>query len=301
VSFLERKTGTRGLALAGKNPLALARPAQSESYAALCRDGKRHWIGFWDFDWEELKRVSLAARPDPTAVFSPDGRMLLAAGKDGSISLLDLLTGAEVLRIPGVASTVAMSPDGRTFASGSYDGTVSLWDLTTLFAPAGRSSEDLLRDLKGADSAKAFRAQWALVAGGDTTVRMLRPHWEVPFDRPKAIRLLADLDARSYAVRNRATAELARMGPGLTPLLVEQLQKPPSLESRRRLEQLLRECRRLEMPPENLWRFRAIALIEQIGTGEAQREVTRMAASAPGWLLLRETRLALKRLQSRSP
>ncbi len=67
-----------------------------------------------------------------TAVFSPDGRYLLAGGHDPGVAyLLDAATGKEVRQFVGHTGnieSVAFSPDGRTVLTGGEDGTARLWN-----------------------------------------------------------------------------------------------------------------------------------------------------------------------------
>ena len=67
-------------------------------------------------------------------VFSPDGAILASGSSDGTIRLLDFVTGKELKKLEGRGSYIesnAFSPDGATLASGRGDGIIKLWDVVT--------------------------------------------------------------------------------------------------------------------------------------------------------------------------
>lgn len=66
--------------------------------------------------------------------FSPDAQRVLSALRDGTVTLTDLATGAEIHHFEGhtdIARSVVFTPDGTKGLSASLDGTIIVWDLTT--------------------------------------------------------------------------------------------------------------------------------------------------------------------------
>ncbi|KAK6499548.1 hypothetical protein TWF506_004177 [Arthrobotrys conoides] len=93
----------------------------------------------WEISWVESEWSALLQRLGGhtswvmDVIFSPDGKTLVSASRDGSIKLWDPATGRLLQNLEGHVSVraVAFSPDGKTIASGLDDKTVRLWNAGT--------------------------------------------------------------------------------------------------------------------------------------------------------------------------
>jgi hypothetical protein len=114
-------------------------------------------------------------------------------------------------------------------------------------------------------------------------------------------RLVADLDADTFAVREAATRELAALGDVAAPALRAALASGPSAEMRVRAERLLRQ---LEAPVPSAARLRGargVAVLEHAGTAEARRLLESLAKGTPEAPLTREAGAALARMTRPAP
>jgi hypothetical protein len=125
--------------------------------------------------------------------------------------------------------------------------------------------------------------------------RRLRPFREPELKQLR--RWVADLDSDSFATRTQATAHLRCFPAEWEPFLRDALEDKLSLEAHKRLEAVLREARKITWPAGMLRRLRAVQLLEEIGTAEAQRTLTEIARGLPRARLTTEARRALQRLR----
>src|SRR5262249_54538840 len=116
---------------------------------------------------------------------------------------------------------------------------------------------------------------------------------------PEIARLIGELNSDRFPVRQRATQELEREGMRAEPALRQALAGHPSLELRRRGEQLLDKLERLPLSAERLAQSRALALLERAGTSQARELLATLAGGAPEARLTREAQAALRRLAQR--
>jgi RNA polymerase sigma factor (sigma-70 family) len=246
----------------------------------------------------------------PFAVaFSHDGRVLASNPSGAKIALWDLRTGKELTKFDGHQGgivSLAFSAEDRRLISGSLDSTVLVWDTSRYAARSGPATgkleagtaEKLWADLLGEDAERAFSAVQALWAAPADAVALLKQQLRpVPAIEPGRIdKLLANLDAKSFAAREQAAAELEMLGDLVKPAARQAIAKGSTLEVRQRLEKLLAKLRVRPASAETLATLRGMEVLEYVGTQEARLVLRSLAGGAPGVRQTEEARLALQRL-----
>jgi RNA polymerase sigma factor (sigma-70 family) len=199
------------------------------------------------------------------------------------------------------AGCLAFSPDGLRLATGLPDSTILLWDVRLPEAAVNLLSAKELNarwaDLADADAAKAWEAVDRLAAAPKEALAFLRgrvkPYPTAAADVTR--KLLADLDSDSFEIREAAVKRMKELGPQAEPALRAALQAKPSLEQRRRIEELLADLAKILLPPtaEELRQLRALILLERIGSTEARRLLAEVAKGPESTRLTRQARAAL--------
>jgi RNA polymerase sigma factor (sigma-70 family) len=242
--------------------------------------------------------------------FSPDGKSLASAGADRAVRLWEVMTGKERWRFDGHGHKVAtgvFSRDGKQLATGSADTTVLIWNLT---APAGLPArsplsapelDGLWADLAGEDAHRAYSAIYGLAGAPAQALPLLRDRLRPIADAPpgQLKQLITTLDSPQFEQRETARQELLALDNQALPALREALQGKPSLEQRRRIEQILNDLR-VVRAPEVLRPLRAVEVLERIASAEAREILERLARGAPEARLTQETKAALHRLAHRA-
>jgi WD40 repeat protein len=165
-----------------------------------------------------------------------------------------------------------------------------------------KEMELLWDSLAGDDAGKAYRAIWDLVAAKDAGVHFLREHLPpvTPADAQRVSQLLAELDDRQFGTRAKAARELEKLGSLARPAMREALAGKPSLEARRRLEELLSKLEGPVTDSESLRAIRAVEVVEHAGTSASKELLKSWSGGAPGSRLTQEAKDSLQRLQKRA-
>ena len=282
----------------------------SDDGRSLFAAGSDSTIRLWELVTRQPRRTFTIPSIRITAVaFSPDGRVLALGGADGTVRLWDTEAGTERQVFHGHRGAITMlafAARAPRLASASRDTTALLWDLTGLRKAETPSPLDL--------SAREMEALWESLAGDAPTafeaLRKLRraPGQTVPYLRARLrkvranfAQMLVDLDSDDYQIRTQALRDLSRFGRVAEKSLRRALENKPSLEVRRRIEQLLEEMPdgpdKVRADPREV---RAVELLEDIGSGEARRVLQALADGLEESELSQEARASLGRLAHRS-
>lgn len=298
----------------GKELRRISRPGANSHFAprdlAFSPDGRLLVAGMhdenvvcvWDvrtgkpamtFTWvAQLRPKPWQPSPTPgiySLAFSPDGKTLAVMCSDLRLRLVEVLTGTIRAERQIHARKVIFSPGGRRLVALGYNHPRTDIEVLDWRAPrespagrlSGRTLERLWLELEKADAAVGHRAIVALAAAPDQAVellgRRLRPVEAV--DKPTLSRLTAGLDDEDFDVRQRASAELRRLGHQAEAALRAALADRPSPELRGRVLALLKD---LEKGGARRRRyFRAVEALELIGTPAAFRVLEKLAQGDP--------------------
>jgi WD40 repeat protein len=238
--------------------------------------------------------------------FSPDGRVLAAGRVDLSVTVWDTARDAELARLRGhrdAISGLAFTADAGALVSGSWDSTALVWDASGLLKqpralkPLSEAALEAAWQALSGDASAAHPKVWALIRAPDQAVPLLKKRIR-PVNAPGKTpeQMIAELESPRYAVRQQATADLARLGERARLPLMKALAKKPLLETQRRIEGLLLKLEGAQIPPAEVRVLRALEVLEHIGTPEARRILENVARGERTARITIEARAALDRL-----
>jgi WD40 repeat protein len=231
-------------------------------------------------------------------VFSADGRTLYTASYDRCVRLWEVRTGRLIHEGEGHTGWVwglALSPDEKTLASCSVDTKLLCWDLTGLGRPAtstvrlsAKQLETHWNELASRDAGAAYRAVCALAADPNHSLPLLQKRLTASRMRgvsdAQIAAMIKNLDADNFPTREKASADLEKVGVRALSALKKTLNNPPSLEVKRRIERLLVRLDPTELPAEDLIAMRGVQALEYIGSREAKRLLEQLSRAEAGRL-----------------
>lgn len=238
--------------------------------------------------------------------FSADGAVLATGSNNGHVQLSEVATGKRLHNCAGhrgAVVAVAFAGGASTIISAGVDGTALVWDFPDLLQ-VGRTKvvelssqqvQGLWRDLASDDARRAYEAVETLSRAPAQAVSFLREQ-VTPISVEKMTRRIKELDSDDYTVRIRAVNDLAEMGKFAESALRKLLAAKPSLEARRRAEELLGLLDNPWAITEYLRVLRAVEVLENIGTEPARQALQVLAEGAAEAMLTREAKAALTRL-----
>jgi len=241
---------------------------------------------------------------------SRDGLLLAVAQGNARIAIWSVRTGrklGERIGHRGGITALEFLPDRKHLLSGGTDGVAFLWELDDVIAAAGAERRavrpadlpDLWRELADDDAARAHEAIFALIDAGDATAALLAEHLK-PVTAPSTAeigRWVAELNHNRFAVRQRASAALAALGPSSEPALRKALAESTDDEARARLTQLLAKFDEAGFRDADALRtLRAVDVLERLATPAAVAVLKKLASGSPQATLTRRAAAALKRL-----
>jgi RNA polymerase sigma factor (sigma-70 family) len=240
---------------------------------------------------------------------SADGRQLFVGSNDGSVVAYETLTGQMRQRLEGYHGLImdlAGSKDGRRLIAGGSGLYALEWDIslagTAPASPAPPPAEqaklwDQLAAIKPEVSLPAMRR---LAAHPEAAVALLRgvlkPAPSGP-DDGLLDRLVADLGARKFKVRDQASRQLDQLGETAVPGVKARLAKVSDAEVQTRLMRFLARHDSLTPTPELVREARSLEILEQIDTAPALALLKELAGGGANMPRTRTAAEALRRLQ----
>jgi WD40 repeat protein len=270
----------------------------------------RHTFGMKQPPPEEASTGVGPLLPQPAGsrlAFSPNGNSLAHGNRAGMVHVWDIVTGKELAAFKGhtaAVNAIAFSANGKTVASASEDSTALMWDIAKLKRPTlpakALTPDDLdkcWQALGESNAEKAFDAIRDLVVAPRDSIPFLKDRLKPasPLDMKFIEQLFGQLDDPEFKVRDRAARELLNLDQRLVLAIDKALAASPPLQTKKRLEDLRSQVTGMLLYGETLRAFRAVEVLELIGTRESRQFLQALAEGARNALLTTSAKAALQR------
>ncbi len=236
---------------------------------------------------------AIAWSPDSRLMASGDKRILPLEPTGGqTVRVWNPATGKEIACFGEFNTDVfslVFSPDGNSLVGGLRDGTILIWDVSKhlKILPVQKLGEEDLQacwaDLINGDVETVRQVHWTLVNGKKQSVPFMRGKLKpvALADQGKIQKWIADLNSETFTIRQAAARELEKVGDQIQVPIQKALKEGPSLETRRRLEQILKTLPDV-LGSETVRTIRAIMALERIGSPEAKAVLEALSQGVPG-------------------
>jgi len=160
-----------------------------------------------------------------------------------------------------------------------------------------RSAQELWTELAGKNEVRSLHALLELAAVPGEAMPLLKKDMRpVLIDPQRAARWLADLDSQRFADRQNATEEFIYFGKYPELYLFKALEGKPSLEVRRRIEQILQKVDQPSPPAEWSRVARGLALLEHYNAAQSRQLLEQLAKGRSKAPITQEAEAAVDRL-----
>src|SRR5262249_10958978 len=148
------------------------------------------------------------------------------------------------------------------------------------------AAEPLWNDLANEDAGKALQGVLKLAGAPKQAMPFLSERLKpaAPVDSQKVEGWIADMESERDAVRQEAAANLVKTGEQVVPALQKVLTSQPTIETRKRVEELLAKLTGGTLTAEQLRLVRAVEALERMGTPEARQLLRTLSQGASGAL-----------------
>jgi hypothetical protein len=154
----------------------------------------------------------------------------------------------------------------------------------------------LWADLAATDAATAERAMETLTTLSGQTAVFLEAHLKPALPKGNlalVAKLIKELDHDKFAVREKATKELEKLGTLSAPALTQVVLESPSVEAKHRATKLLEK---VQHSPSLLRERRAVEVLVRMGTSDARQLLEHLAKGPPEAWLTQVAKAGLQRL-----
>jgi len=156
-------------------------------------------------------------------------------------------------------------------------------------------------DLASFDATRAYRAIWTMAKSPDHSIAFMQSRLKpvADPDPQTLVQLIGDLNSDKFTTRDKARRELEHLAELAEPALKKANVKSLTLEMKQRIERLLARLEEPVASPDQLRQFRALEVLELLGTEAAHKVVKELAEGSRQARLTKHARATLERLVTR--